>query len=138
MDKRKSIKGQTTIYKRYTSNLKSSNTNLITRDELIACAPYLNRLSWLIDWLIGNILTVKIEIVSTSWVSMVTLDCWCVQLLLIFNFLCFYIFSHFSFIVCFKFAFVIGNAFSFSTDLRVFTFLLYISILQKCWNTFYW
>ena len=37
-------------------------------------------------------MTVKIEIVSTSWVSMVTLACWCGQLLLIFSFLCFYIF----------------------------------------------
>jgi hypothetical protein len=67
MDKRKSTKGQTAIYKRYTSSLKSSNTNLITRDELIACAPYLNfplkglllmmnpfkqtiMIDWLTDW----------------------------------------------------------------------------------------
>jgi hypothetical protein len=47
----------------------------------------LNRLSWLIDLLIEVFMTVKIEIVSTSWV------CWCVQLLLIFSFLCF-IFFH--------------------------------------------
>ena len=37
-------------------------------------------------------MTVTFEIVSTSWVSKVTLACWCVQLLLIFSFLCFYIF----------------------------------------------
>ena len=37
-------------------------------------------------------MTVKFEIVSTSWVSKVTLACWWVQLLLIFSFLCFYIF----------------------------------------------
>ena len=52
----------------------------------------LNRLSWLIDLLIEVIMTVKIEIVSTFWISKVTIACWCVQLLLIFRFLCFYIF----------------------------------------------
>ena len=55
----------------------------------------------MIDWLIRVIMIVKIEIVSTSWVSMVTLDCWCVQLLLI-SFLCFYISTHFSLIVFFN------------------------------------
>jgi hypothetical protein len=49
-------------------------------------------IDWSIDWLIGVIMTVKFEIVSTSWVSKVTLACWCVQFLLIFSFLCFYIF----------------------------------------------
>ena len=38
-------------------------------------------------------MTVKIEIVSTSWVSKITLACWCVQLLLIFSFLCFIFFT---------------------------------------------
>ena len=33
MDKRKSTKGQTTIYKTYTSSKRSSNTNLKTGDE---------------------------------------------------------------------------------------------------------
>jgi hypothetical protein len=47
----------------------------------------LNRLPWLIDLLIEVFMTVKIEIVSTSWVSMFNLDCWCVQLLLIWSFL---------------------------------------------------
>jgi hypothetical protein len=53
----------------------------------------LNILSWLIDLLIEAIMTVKIEIVSTSWVSMVTLDSWCVQLLLIFSFLYLFFFT---------------------------------------------
>ena len=78
-------------------------------------------------------MTVKIEIVSTydeyRWSPSIVDVFSCCS----YKVFCIFIFFHISLLLIFyNLILLLAKFFSFYADLRVFTFLLYISILQKC------